>query len=287
MPPSASRKINSVSADSPAYPLLLKEIPDLPQNLNFIGEIFRHEHTPKVAMVGTRRPTRYGLDAATDLARGLSSAGIIIVSGLAMGIDAAAHQGALEGPTPTWAVLGSGLLNILPVINRRLAEKIIESGGAIISEYDHTFPADKWTFPQRNRIVAGLTLATIVVEAPEHSGALITADLAMQYNRDVGAIPGEISSINSRGTNNLIKNGAAIIRSAEDVLELIGIDPRSRNLDSADGLENNILHCLSEPHSADELVTMLDLDIKDINRILTVLEIKGMIKNTGGVLIKK
>lgn len=286
MPQSLNRNINSISAASPVYPSLLKEIPDLPQSINFIGEIAKHENTPKVAVVGTRRATRYGLETAADLARGLSAAGVIVVSGLAMGIDAAAHRGATEGPTPTWAVLGSGLLNVQPVINRRLAEKIIESGGAIISEYDHTFPANKWTFPQRNRIVAGLTLATIVVEAPEHSGALITADLAMQYNRDVGAVPGEISSINSRGTNKLIKNGAAIIRNAEDVLELIGIERQIVNIDNKNELENNIMRCLSEPRNADELTAMLNLDIKDVNRTLTALEIKGMIKNNRGILIK-
>lgn len=280
-------KIKSVALGSSEYPALLKEISDFPKNLNFLGEIAGYENVPKVAIVGTRRATRYGLETAADLARGLSASGVIVVSGLAIGIDAAAHQGAMEGPTPTWAVLGSGLRNIQPTINRRLSDKILESGGAIISEYDHTFPADKWTFPQRNRIVAGLTLATIVVEAPEHSGALITADLAMQYNRDVGAVPGEISSINSRGTNNLIKNGAAMIRNIEDVLELIGITPKSNNLDNMSELENNILRCLDKAWSADDLAQILNIDIKEVNRTLTALEIKGMIKNTGGILMKK
>lgn len=281
------KSISTVSPSSIGYPALLKEIPDFPKNINFLGEINKYENTPKVAIVGTRRPTRYGLEAASDLARELSAAGVIVVSGLAIGIDAAAHVGAIEGGMPTWAVLGSGLQNVQPVINRKLAEKIIKSGGAIISEYDNAHPADKWTFPQRNRIVAGLSIATIVVEAPEHSGALITADLALQYNRDVGAVPGEISSINSRGTNNLIKNGAAIIRNAEDVFELIGVERQIKVLDNADGLENNILRCLNEPQSADELAAVLNRDIQDINRTLTALEIMGMIKNTGGIFIKK
>lgn len=282
-----SRKnIKTVKISSADYPKMLGEIADPPQAINFVGEIIAYGDKPKIAIVGTRKATRYGMETALALARELSSMGVIIVSGLAMGIDAAAHKGALEGGTPTWAVLGSGLLNIQPTINRGLAQKIVETGGAIISEYEHTYPADKWTFPERNRIVAGLTKATIVVEAPEKSGALITADLAMQYNRDVGAVPGETTSINSRGTNLLIKNGAAIIRNVEDALELIGLDAKSARLDNLDELENNILRRLSEPRLADELAQLLDQNISIINQRLSVLEIKGAIKNNAGLFYK-
>ncbi|MEK7090284.1 MAG: DNA-processing protein DprA [Patescibacteria group bacterium] len=278
--------IKTVKISSADYPKMLKEIADPPQAINFLGEIMAHEDKPKIAIVGTRKATRYGIEAALSLARELSSMGVIIVSGLAMGVDTAAHKGALEGGSPTWAVLGSGILNIQPTINRGLARKIIETGGAIISEYEHTHPADKWTFPQRNRIVAGLAKATIVVEAPEKSGALITADLAMQYNRDVGAVPGETTSINSRGTNLLIKNGAAIIRNAGDALELIGLDAESARLDNLDELENNILRHLSKPQSADELTELLNQNISAINQKLSTLEIKGAIKNNAGLFYK-
>ena len=273
------RAIKNIKISSADYPEMLKEISDPPQEINILGEIKKSEEAPKVAIVGTRRPTRYGLETAANLACELSRAGIVVVSGLALGIDSAAHRGAIEGGTPTWAVIGSGLLNIQPTINRRLAEKIIETGGAIISEYPQAYPANKWTFPQRNRIVAGLAGAAIVVEAPEHSGALITADLAMQYNRDVGAVPGEINSINSRGTNALIKNGAAVIRNAGDVLELIGWIPKTPGLDKFDELENNILRCLDRPQGADEIMSALDQNISVINQKLTALEIKGAIKN--------
>ena len=278
--------IKTIKITSADYPEMLKEITDPPREINVLGEIGKFRDAPKVAIVGTRRLTRYGLEAATNLARELSNMGVIVVSGLALGIDSAAHKGAIEGGSPTWAVLGSGLLNIQPTINRRLAEKVLETDGAIISEYPHTYPANKWTFPQRNRIVAGLTKATIVVEAPERSGALITADLAMQYNRDVGAIPGEINSINSRGTNTLIKNGAALIRNAEDVLELIGFESKTAMIDKLDELENNILRCLDQPQRADEMTAALNQDISIINQKLSTLEIKGMIKNMAGMFHK-
>jgi len=279
-------KAKNISINSDEYPESLKNIFDPPKDLNALGDIDKFASSPKVAIVGTRRPTRYGLEVAETLARDLSNMGVVIVSGLALGIDSAAHRGALDGQTPTWAVLGSGLFNIQPTINRPLAEKIVAGGGAIISEFEDTYPADKWTFPQRNRIVAGLTQATIVVEASERSGALITADLAMQYGRDVGAVPGETTSLNSRGTNNLIKNGAALIRSAEDVLELIGLEQKKLKLDNFDELENNILRLLESPLCADDISASLSQNILAVNQKLSILELKGAIKNRAGLFHK-
>ena len=163
-----------------------------------------------------------------------------------------------------------------------MAQKIIAGRGAIISEFPPDYPPDKWTFPQRNRIIAGLSRVVIVVEAPEKSGALITARMALDYNRDVGAVPGEITSLNSYGTNRLLKMGAAIICSAEDVLEMLGIKPVAK-LDKMSSVAQHLLALLEEPSRADIILKKSGLGAQELSQELTLLELAGIIKNVGGI----
>lgn len=282
------QEIQTIRMADAEYPPLLREIPHPPTPLYYRGTLnVSNAVSATVAIVGTRRATRYGLETARALARDLSFAGVLVVSGLALGIDAQAHRGALEGKTPTWAVLGSGLNQIYPAHNRLIAKKILEEGGAIISEFPPDHPPEKWTFPQRNRIIAGLSRATIVVEAPEKSGALITARLALEYNRDVGAVPGEVSSIHSVGTNRLLKMGAAMIRSAQDVLEVIGIEiQNTSDLDMLSKSEEDLLRLLETPLDANTLAQKSGFEVGELNQKLTMLELSGKIKRVGGTFHK-
>lgn len=274
--------IQKLLFDDAQFPDGLRRIPEPPQILYCLGEPSALSHVPMIAIVGTRRATRYGLETARVLARDASASGIAVVSGLALGIDAQAHTGALEGKAPTIAVLGSGLNHIVPTTNRRLADRILESGGAIVSEFEPDMPAESWTFPQRNRIIAGLSQATIVVEAPEKSGALITARFALDFNRDVGAIPGEVTSINSRGTNRLLRDGAALIRTLDDIYELLGLEVKQPALDILDESDENVLRLLESPQNTETLAESCALPVQKLLRILTRLELSGRIKNIGG-----
>ncbi len=215
--------INKVDIESPVYSQMLKEIHDPPKEIYIRGnkELL---NKPGLAVVGTRRATEYGIRATREIVRGLVSANFVIVSGLALGIDTVAHQTALENNIPTIAVLGSSIddQSIYPKENIKLAHEIIEEGGVVISEYEPPFSAQKHTFPQRNRIVSGLSKAVIVIEAPQKSGALITARCALEQNREVFALPGDIFSENSNGTNNLIKQGAHPIISLKEIIEELG-----------------------------------------------------------------
>lgn len=287
--------MQKISFEDKRYPALLRETGKPPKNLFIKGNVNFEEmysnKAPIIAIVGTRRPTLYGKDMAFALARDLAFQGAVIVSGLALGIDTEAHKGALEGGGITWAVLGSGIENIQPTHNRPLAEKIIHHNGLIISEYEGETPATQWTFPERNRIIAGLSYATIVIEAPERSGALITARLALDANREVGAVPGEATSVHSLGTNKLIKEGAALIRNAEDIVELlqgqcIFIGSKENSIDKLNEVEQNILHSLDMPKTADEISALMNCDIQTVSRHLTVLELEGVIENKGGVFYK-
>ncbi|MEK7596052.1 MAG: DNA-processing protein DprA [Patescibacteria group bacterium] len=264
------------------YPPLLKEIPDPPLQIYLKGKI-PDEKRKAVAIVGTRKATSYGLKAARELARDLAGQGVIIVSGLALGIDAEAHKGALDAGGLTLAVLGSGINQIYPATNQPLAKKIIDQGGALISEFEPDRPPEKWTFPQRNRVIAGLCQMTVVVEAPERSGALITAYLALEYNREVGAIPGETTSVNSRGTNELIKKGAALVRNADDVLEILGLNAENKKFDKFDEMEKIVLECLKNPKNKDELSVETKLPADILNQKLTMLELKKVVKNNEGI----
>jgi len=207
------------------FPTLLKEIPDKPKVLYMEGEL-PPENSIYLAVVGTRKFSTYGKEAAVKIISGLSGYPIVIISGLALGIDAIAHRTALDTGLKTISVPGSGLdRSVLhPASNRKLADQIVQSGGTLLSEFEPKSPAGIHTFPRRNRIIAGLSQAVLVIEAPEKSGTSITARLALDYNRDVLAVPGPIFSINSLGSNRLIKQGATPISSSEDLLEALGFN---------------------------------------------------------------
>src|SRR5262245_35108422 len=215
-----------LSRRDPGYPPLLAELHDPPACLFLRGEA-RVLEDPGVAIVGARSCSAYGAQVARTLARELAVAGIVVVSGLARGVDGEAHRGALEGGGRTVAVLGCGIDRDYPRSNAELARRIVTSG-AVVSEYEPGIEPAPWRFPARNRIIAGRELATVVVEARERSGALITADFALELGRDVFAVPGEITSALSAGTNDLLRQGAAPLTSVRDVFDALGMDPTPR-----------------------------------------------------------
>jgi DNA processing protein len=244
---------------------------------------------PAVAIVGSRKFTSYGSQIAQSLAKDLANSGIIVVSGMALGIDTFAHKGALMGSGKTIAVLGNSLddKNIYPRNNFGLSREIANNG-VLISEYPIETSAGIMTFPARNRIIAGLTSGTIVVEAGEESGALITANMALEYNREVFSVPGSIFSPVSIGTNNLIKNGAKVVSGVKDVLEELNLNKNiakkeiySKNPTNAE--EKILLHILSaDPLHIDNISKIAKLQSAVCASTLVMMEIKGWVKNIGG-----
>jgi DNA processing protein len=261
---------------APGFPPLLRAIHDPPAGLFLRGdsepEILAR---PAVAIVGARACSGYGSSVGRSLARELADAGLVVVSGLARGIDAEAHRGALEANGATVAVLGCGIDRDYPAAHAELARRVAEAG-LIVSEYAPGVEPAPWRFPARNRIVAGLCAATVVVEARERSGALITADLALEEGREVFAVPGEITSSLSAGTNTLLKLGAAPLTSAADVLASFGIEP-----EPAHGESSPLLELL--PASADELVRKTGLGADEIARTLVELELEGRVVMRDGM----
>lgn len=269
-------------------PFLLKETP-LPPEILYVKGDLPPENQIHLAVVGTRKFSSYGKEACEKIVSELKDYGIVIVSGMAFGIDSIAHRTALNHKMKTIAVLGSGLKSdvIYPRANYRLAEEIIEKGGCLISEYPFSMKAAEFTFPQRNRIVAGISKATWIVEAPGKSGALITAFLALEYNREVLALPGSIFSENSKGTNNLLKLGALPVVTSEDILEAMGIEPKKQISQlELSPVEMKITSYLYEPLERDELIRRTNLPAKEINPLLTMMEIKGIIKEIEGKIYK-
>lgn len=276
-----------------SFPFLLKQINQQPDFLYISGKL-PSEDTKILCVVGARRYSNYGEEVCKKLISGLAGYDICIVSGLAFGIDSIAHRAALDAGLQTIAFPGSGLdpSVLYPSKHIDLAEKIVLSGGAVISEFEMTQPSLPWTFPQRNRLMAGMSHATLVIEATDKSGTLITSRLAMEYNRDVGAVPGPIFSHLAEGPNNLISNGAKIIRHSNDVLEMLGFslpesqmtidwsDLRFKNLDD---VEKKIISILQRgPASHDVLLNILSTDSKSLNIILTNMEINNFIKSQDG-----
>ena len=258
------------------FPPLLRAIHDPPAGLFLRGRAESELLSrPAVAVVGARACSGYGASVGRSLARELAAAGLVVVSGLARGIDAEAHRGALEANGATVAVLGCGIDCDYPAAHAELARRVAE-GGVIVSEYAPGVEPAPWRFPARNRIVAGLCAATAVVEARERSGALITADLALEEGRDVFAVPGEITSSLSAGTNALLKLGAAPLTSAADVLASFGIEP-----EPVQGESSPLLELL--PASADELVRKTGLGADAVARTLVELELEGRLAVRDGV----
>jgi DNA processing protein len=276
-----------------AFPPLLREINDPPERLYYRGVIPEWEHHKILAVVGSRSFTSYGKAATKSLIGELRGHNVIIVSGLAIGIDAFAHEAALEAGLVTVAIPGSGLDDavLYPALNKALAYRVLEAGGMLMSEFENDFRAAPWSFPQRNRLVAGMADATLVIEAKERSGALITARLAMEYNRDVLALPGQIFSESSRGTHRLIRDGVALVRSGDDICEVLGINPHhttdnSQPIDLNDS-EKKVYDFLSEPRSRDEITEELGLPVHNLNILLSSLELKGAIIEQFGMVYRK
>lgn len=283
-------KTRKLSLDE--FPSSLREIPCPPSELYLRGTLPDPAQFYYLAIVGSRKYTSYGREVTERIIEGLAGYPICIVSGLALGIDGIAHQTALATGLPTVAIPGSGLSNsvLYPRTNLGLAHEILENGGALLSEYPDDLHAAPWTFPQRNRIMAGISAGTLVIEAEEKSGTLITARLALDYNRNVFAVPGSIFSAPSKGTNKLLKQGATPITSATELLEELGFvepvyfdtpqKPLDLELFSAD--EQVILLLLDEPRTREEILNHSTLPPARTLSTLTILEIKSSIREQRG-----
>lgn len=282
-----------ITEENPEYPAMLKEIPVSPVALYGRGSKEALSAGKNIAVVGTRRPTPYGLESADAIVAKLADAGMTIVSGLATGIDTRAHKAALAYKSATVAVLGSGVdsPSIFPPENRGLAERITSSGGAVISEYSPGTPPVKEHFPMRNRIISGLARGTLVVEAREKSGALITARYALEQNRDVFAVPGSIFSATSAGPNALIREGALAVSDARHILEALGIEYAGGEVLRTDAEvspeESALLEILATPHSIDAIKEKTGRSAGAIMASLSLLELNGRIKNIGNGTFQK
>lgn len=283
-------KISCLILTDKNYPKLLKEVYDPPFCLFVRGKLAPDDFN--LAVVGTRKYSTYGKQVTEKLVGELSNQGVTIVSGLAFGIDIIAHTTTLQNHGKTIAVLGSGINrhHIYPGEHKNIAEQIVENNGALISEYPPGTLPNKFTFPRRNRIIAGMSLGTLVIEAAEKSGALITAEYAMESGREVFAIPQNITSPTSKGTNNLLKNGAKLVTSSEDILE--GLDLQdievyvtNKQILGDSPQENAVLAVLSqEPKHIDEITKASKLSSTEISATLTIMEMKGKVRNLGNMM---
>ena len=283
--------ISLILKDAPEYPALLKEIAHPPFGLYVLGKI---NQEPKISIVGTRRASDHGSKIAVQLAQELINQEITIVSGLALGIDEATHWGAVKSSGKTIAVLARGLDEIYPYQNKNLADKIIEEGGAIISEYPLGSPPYPARFLERNRIVSGLSLATIIVEAPARSGALATANFAINQNREVFVIPGSINNKNYVGSNNLIKSGATLMTEIEDIFNNIphlvklplslakNKNQKSSFFDADQKLIFEALEKVNQAVTVDRISELVKLSPQTVNSSLSLLVINNLVKEEGG-----
>lgn len=271
------------------YPPLLHEIPDAPERLFHIGKKL-NPSDKYFAIVGTRRPSVYGKQMAEELSREIVVRGFVVVSGLAYGIDAIAHESALNAGGRTIAVLGSGFDHITPTCNLALARRI-QKTGSILTEYEACITPQKFTFPARNRIIAGMSIATLVIEAPERSGALITARLALEYNRDVFALPGNITNDASKGANLLIRDCKAFpVTCAADIFEQIKLANFSETENKSPttpifnlSKEENAIYSLikTAPSTVDHIISESKIPASKVSTILSMLEIKGLVTVLG------
>lgn len=280
------RGVNLITIEDESYPVQLKATDDPPVFLYYRGDLSILQQ-PCLALVGTRKMSDYGRRVTEQCARAGVEAGLVIVSGLASGVDTVAAQAALDARGRTAAVLAHGLANIYPAANKRLAEAIIEGGGVVLTEFPLDQRPDTYTFPARNRIVAGLSLATAVMEAPEGSGALITADLAAGYGRDVFAVPGPVFEQNYAGCHRIIHSGQAkLLMSSESMLRDIGIvrpkKPARSRYEPSTPAEEAIWSALtSMPQAVDDIMEKTGLAAGEINATLTIMELQGVVEQVG------
>jgi len=269
---------------------LLSEIPDPPQEVYVKGNL-PPRGTKCLAVVGSRNYTNYGKQVVDYLISGLRGYPVSIISGLALGIDALAHTAALNAGLYTLAVPGSGIDDsvLYPSRNRSLAQKILDHGGGLLSEYEPTFHATQWSFPQRNRIMAGLSHATLVIEAGEKSGTLITARLTVDYNRELLVVPGNIFSEGSKGTHQFLKLGATPVTTPEDILVALNIESNTQTESSStrfDSDEQALLNLLTEPRDHDTLIRLLPHASEKTIMLLMRMELEGHIREQNGVFYR-
>jgi DNA processing protein len=279
--------VRRIRRGEPGYPLLLARIPDPPPSLWLRGDADpRLLSETAVAVVGARACSGYGRAVARMLASGAADAGAVVVSGLARGIDGEAHRGALAVSGRTVAVLGCGIDRDYPAAHAELARAVLAGGGLVVSEYEPGVEPAPWRFPARNRIIAGLAAATVVVEARERSGALITADFALEDGREVLAVPGEITSALSAGTNALLRQGATPATCVADVLEAVGLEASPpATVDPDDPSAVAVLAALAAGSTtADGLVRATGLAAGDVATALTLLELAGRVAVEEGVV---
>ncbi len=288
----AKHNVSILRPGDPAYPRALGRLPDPPGILYSLGQVLPRDELC-LAIVGSRHATQYGLTQAERLAASLAHAGLTIVSGLARGIDAAAHKGALEAGGRTLAVLGSGVLNVYPPEHVALSREVVEHG-ALLSEQPVRAVPLAGSFPQRNRLISGLSLGVIVVEAADRSGALITARHAVEQDREVFAVPGRVDSRLSRGCHRLIRDGAKLVQTADDVLEelgpLVSATPVSEDrvvhhpgellLNPAERTVLDAIRC--EPTLIDQIITDSGMATPQVLSALSVLEVRRLVKRIGG-----
>jgi len=276
------------------FPAALLEIPQPPEDLWIIGELPTNKNLIYLCVVGSRKFTSYGRETCEKIIAGLKGYPIVIVSGFAIGIDTISHKKAMQVGLKTIVFPGSGLGDeaIYPKTNVRLIREVVESGGCLISEFEPDFKATQWSFPMRNRLMAGISKSVLIIEAEEKSGTLITARLATEYNRDVLAVPGSIFSSSSKGTNRLIRQGATPVTCPEDVLEALGFEKeedkqacllrQAKLFEDLSPEEKKVVDLLREPIPRDDLIRAMKMPTPNANAILSIMEIKELIKEELG-----
>lgn len=278
------KRIQRMTSGQPVYPALLKEIRDYPKELYYIGDPKLLEEKC-VSIVGSRKTNQYGRSTAYSFGKALGQRGITVVSGMAVGIDTCAHEGALQEKGNTAAVLACGLDLCYPPRNRELKGKI-ESAGIVLSEYPPGTAAQRYYFPQRNRIISGLSPLTVVVQAGNRSGALITAELAADQGRDVGAVPGNIDSEYNLGSNKLLREGAFALTGVQDLLEASGVsvlsEPEAERMLSDEEKQLYFLLCSHGEMSLDQLAFYLKKPVNEVGSLAIVMEMKGIVFSAMG-----
>lgn len=279
-------KINKVATADHLYLEPLGQITKPPKAIHFIGNL-PGSRVPTIAIIGTRKPTTYGREVTEHFASSLAKRGLVIVSGLALGVDALAHSACIESHGTTIAVLANPLPNIQPASNRNVAERILQSGGAIISEHgpgEH-YTVGKWSFLERNRIVAGISDAILITEATAQSGTINTAARALEQGKEVFVIPGNITSPNSAGCNLLIKQGAVPVTTVEDILEVLlpgHVETQTSLPLGKTQLETKIIELIAAgTRDGDIIQQTLAVDIAEFNTTLTMMEIEGLVRSLG------
>lgn len=268
--------------NSALWPKSFLNMHDPPKKLFVTGKLPEPDSI-KIAIVGSRRPTSYGHQVATQLSQALASRGVVIISGLALGVDGLAHTGAVQAKGKSVAVLPCGIDLVYPSRHQKLAKAILECGGALISEYEPGTSPAKYHFPARNRLIAALSDIVLIVEAGEQSGSLITANLALDHGTTVLAVPGPITSSLSKGTNRLIADGALPVTSTEDLLEMLGLSAARSDQLHLSAPEQRLIDIVSrEPLSADQLGSIMGLNGPQLQQIITELELRELVTERAG-----